>query len=160
MDDPTDEKLTKILVDLYDEIFEISGESLWAKPLGDDLYEVRNSPWHNTEINYLDIVKAVAPSEEMKPVFVEVYKRGGHRTIHIYFLKAESEVDRKSVFTYLQKMGITYEKWDGNFYALDLPPQVDFDEVADYLNGFQEKDLLEARFAPQPQPPGTGEAIN
>src|SRR5262245_59535793 len=125
------EELVKIVVDLYDDTFEISGEGLWAKSLGDDLYELRNSPWHNTVINYMDVVKAVAPSEDKKPVFIEVYKRSGHRTIHIYFFNESTEEQRENVLNALNGLGATYEGANSQLYAIDLEPGIDFNEVAD-----------------------------
>jgi Domain of unknown function (DUF4265) len=161
MNEPSGEELlVKIVVDLYDDTFEVSGEGLWAKPLGDDLYEVRNSPWHNTVINYLDVVKAVAPSEDKKPVFVEVYKRSGHRTIHVYFVKKSTTEERQSVLQTLNDLGGTYEGANAQLYAIDLGPGVDFNSVAGSLQQFEEKGVLEARYAPQPQPRGTGELAN
>jgi hypothetical protein len=156
-DEAEKEELVKIVVDMYDETFGISGEGLWAKPLGNDLYEVRNSPWHNTEINYLDVVRAVAPSEDMKPVFVDVYKRSGHRTIHVYFDKESTEEERKNVLRALNELGATYEGATTQLYAIDLKPRFDFNVVADTLRQFEDGGILEARYAPQPQPPGVGE---
>jgi hypothetical protein len=154
------EQLVKIVVDMYDETFGISGEGVWAKPLGNDLYEVRNSPWHNTEINYLDVVRAVAPSEDRKPVFVDVYKRSGHRTIHVYFLKESTEEERKNVLRALNDLGATYEGATAQLYAIDLEPRIDFNAIADVLRQFEGDGILEARYAPQPQPRGISELIN
>lgn len=159
-DAANNEELVKIVVDIYDDIFGISGEGLWAKPLGNDLYEVRNSPWHNTVVNYLDVVKAVASDEEKKPVFVEVYRRSGHRTIHIFFLPESTEKERHTVLELMNQLGATYEGATTELYALNLEPEVDFDEVANRLEQFEAEGILEARYASQPQPPGNGEAIN
>ncbi len=58
----TDEsELVKIVVDIPEGDLGVFGEGLWAKPLSDDLYEVQNSPWHSRNINFLDVVKAIAP---------------------------------------------------------------------------------------------------
>lgn len=151
------EEFVKIVVDLPEAEDGVGGEGLWSVRVGKDLFEVRNSPWHTTEINYMDIVKAVAPHEDKNPVFVEVYKRGGHRTIQIVFLEIEG---KETILRELNVMGATYEGASGNFYAIDLKPEIDFDHIADYLEELQEKGKLEARYAAQPQPAGTGELVN
>jgi hypothetical protein len=154
------EELVKIRVEIDDPELGVSGEGLWAKPLGDDLYEVRNSPWHTTEINYMDVVKAVAPDEDSKPNVISVYKRGGHRTIHILFLEVIAKEEKDGILAELNAMGATYEGVDGSLYAVDLKPEIDFDQVADYLETFEEKDWLGVRYATQPQPAGIGESVN
>jgi hypothetical protein len=153
------EELVKIRVEIDDPELGVSGEGLWAKSLG-DLYEVRNSPWHTTEINYMDVVKAVAPDEDSKPNVIEVYKRGGHRTIHILFLEVVDKGKKDGILAELNAMGATYEGADGSLYAVDLKPEINFDEVADYLETFEEKDWLGVRYAAQPQPAGSGESVN
>jgi hypothetical protein len=61
------EDLVKIHVTLNDYNFGIGGESLWAKSLGDDLYEIRNTPWHTCSLGWGDIVRAVAEDDTKKP---------------------------------------------------------------------------------------------
>ena len=73
--------LVKVILDVSDETFGISGERVWASPLGNDLYEVRNTPWHTCDVNWGDVVRAVAANKNEWPKFVEVIRRGGHRTL-------------------------------------------------------------------------------
>jgi hypothetical protein len=44
---------------------ESSGERYWAKPLGDDLYELRNVPWYAYRLNLADVVRAVSEEPEL-----------------------------------------------------------------------------------------------
>lgn len=44
------EELTKVHVDLPHNA-EAGGEAMWAKPLGDDLYELRNNPFYAHGLN-------------------------------------------------------------------------------------------------------------
>jgi len=155
LDEPTEE-LVKIVVDLPDAEDGVGGEGLWAAKLGDDLYDVQNSPWHTLEINHRDIVRAIAPSEDKKPVFVEVVHRRGHRSIHVIFFD-EGLGYKHEVLTHINALGGTYEGAHSLLFAIDLGPEVDFDEVADYLNSCLDKGWLDLRFAAQPQPKGTGD---
>jgi Domain of unknown function (DUF4265) len=153
------EDFVKIRVDLPDAEDGVSGEGLWAVKVGQNLYEVRNSPWHTLEINFLDVVKAVARSQEQKPEFVEVVRRGGHRSVHLFFF--EEGLPRKDeVLGHVTKLGATYEGRDGAMYAVDLKPEVDFDAVADYLLECCDKEWMDIRYATQPQPKGSGELQN
>lgn len=159
MSDSTDEVFTKIVVDLPEAEDGISGEGLWTVKVGQDLYEVRNSPWHTLEINFHDLVKAIEPDETKHPVFVEVVHRGGHRTNHVVFFE-DGLRWKTEVLQHLNGLGATYEGRDGSFFAIDLAPEVDFDMVADYLLECGEKDWLDVRYASQPQARGSGDVLN
>ncbi len=46
----SEEKFVKIVIDLPDAEDGVGGEGVWSVKVGDDLYEVRNSPWHTLEV--------------------------------------------------------------------------------------------------------------
>ena len=73
------EELTKIHIDLGDNP-ESGGEAMWAKALGDDLYELRNSPFFAYDLNFLDIVRAIPQRPDLKPSIKAVVRRS--RTSH------------------------------------------------------------------------------
>ena len=152
-------EFVKIVIDLPDAEDGVGGEGIWAKPLGDELYEVYNSPWHSTDINFHDVVRAIAPAEDKKPVVTEIVRRGGHRSIHVVFFE-EGVPKKDEVLAAVNALGATYENANGRLYALDLKPHVNFDVVADYLQECLEKNWLDVRYAAQPQPKGTGDSIN
>jgi hypothetical protein len=154
-----EDKFVKIVIDLPDADDGVGGEGIWSVRVGDDLYEVRNSPWHTTEINFLDVVRAIAPGEDKNPVVTEVVHRRGHRTIHVIFLD-EGTDHKDDVLNHLKELKANYENANGSMYAIDLKPDVDFDVVADYLAECQDKGWLEQRFADQPQPKGTGDLVH
>ena len=151
-----EEIFTKIVIDLPDAEDGVGGEGIWTVEVSPGLYEVRNSPFHTLEINYLDVVRAIAPAEDKNPVFTEVFKRGGHRAIQIVFLD-QSEEAKLDVLKGINDLGASYENANGVLYAIDLPPEISFDSIADYLQEKQDAGLLEQRFASQPQPPGSDE---
>ena len=78
-----EQSLTKIHIQLPNH-WAIDGESLWALPLGDDLYEIRNTPFHAYAINWGDIVRAPVDSDQI-PQVQEVVKRSGHETFRVLF---------------------------------------------------------------------------
>jgi hypothetical protein len=70
------EELVKIHVVLPDNET-IGGECLWAKQLGNDLYEIRNAPFFAYDLHFYDVVRAIAKRPELKPSIIEVVKRSG-----------------------------------------------------------------------------------
>ena len=72
----------------------------------------------------------------------------------------DSKTHKEDVLGHLNELGATYENANGTLYAIDLKPDVDFDPIADYLSECQESGWLEQRYAPQPQPKGTGDLLN
>ena len=86
----TDENLTKVHVDLPNNPA-MGGESMWAVDLGNDLYELRNVPFHAYDLNFGDVVRATADSPELKPEIRGVERRSGHRTLRVFFQKRERQ---------------------------------------------------------------------
>ena len=145
MDEKTDE-LVKVVVDLPENDMGVGGEGLWAMPIGDDVYEIRNSPWHARNINWGDWVKAVAPSEDKWPQFVSIVKRSGHRTIHVYFLQDDQE-RKKEILQRINKLGAFYEEAFGKMYAVDCAPEVALDPIIEYLSPLKESEALDFRIS-------------
>src|SRR5438270_4958530 len=83
-----EDELVKVHFVLKEPDMGSSGESLWAAPVGSNLYELRNSPWHVRTVNWLDVVEAIPEAEDLWPEFIRVHKRGGHRTIHLFISDA------------------------------------------------------------------------
>jgi hypothetical protein len=154
-----EENFVKIVIDLPDAEDGVTGEGIWSVQVGQDLYELRNSPWHTLEMNFGDVVRAISPAEDKKPVVTEVVHRSGHRSIHIRFLDEDPSI-KKQVIEAVKAFGANYENADGTTYAIDLRPNVEFGAVADYLQECETKGWLSYRHAPQPQPMGTGDAIH
>jgi hypothetical protein len=155
----SEEEFVKVVIDLPDAEDGVGGEGVWSVKVGEDRYEIRNSPWHTLEINFMDVVRAIAPAENKNPVVQEVVRRGGHRAIQIVF--CDEGMEKKDVvFARVEELGASYENADGKLYAIDLPPQVDFDSVADYFEECQEMGWLEQRYAAQPQAMGTEDLVN
>jgi len=137
-------ELVKVHFDLPDADEGVGGESLWAAPLGANLYELRNSPWHARNVNWLDIVEAIAPNEDQWPEFVKVHKRGGHRTIHLLVLDAGKN-RKQEILDNCNRFGSTYEGMDDRMYALDFPPGIDVAPAIEYLEDLKVQGVAEWR---------------
>jgi len=155
----SEEEFVKVVIDLPDAEDGVGGEGVWSVKVGEDRYEIRNPPWHTLEINFMDVVRAIASAENKNPVVQEVVRRGGHRAIQIVF--CDEGMEKKDVvFARVEELGASCENADGKLYAIDLPPLVDFDSVADYLEECQGMGWLEQRYAAQPQAMGTEDLVN
>jgi hypothetical protein len=138
------EEFVKVVVILPEPDLGVGGEGLWAVPLGDDVYEIRNSPWHARNINWGDWVRAVASSEDQWPTFVSVVKRSGHRTIHVY-LHEEGHMRKQEILVEVNKLGAHYESADGKMYAVDCAPEVDIILIMKYLDELKKHEALHYR---------------
>lgn len=145
MTDSNPEGLVKIHLSFYDDIFEVGGESVWAKPLGNDLYEIRNTPWSTCEVNWGDIVKAVAEANDKKPEFQEVVSASGHRTLHIFFFEQCPTEEKSRILAELKTWRASCENADGRLYAVNIEPGGDFESLCDYLDSFVIDEKFEYR---------------
>lgn len=82
-----DESLTKVHIDLPNH-WATGGESLWALPLGGDLYEIRNTPFHAYGLNWGNIVRAHSDNPKLKPEVREVVAESGNKTLRVFFDKS------------------------------------------------------------------------
>ncbi len=137
----SDEDLEKVYVDLPGH-WHFEGESLWAKPVGDDLYEIRNVPFGAYGLNYGDVVRAVSRGPDLKPEVREVVKSSGRRTLRAFFPDLVQE-DQTTYLKELQGLGVEVERDDEKFVAIDIPPEVDYDSIFDYLEDLEGRDVLE-----------------
>jgi Domain of unknown function (DUF4265) len=73
----TTSDLTKVHLDLPNHWW-FKGESLWAKSLGNDLYEIQNVPYCAYGLNCGDVVRATTDNPELKPEVREVINKSGN----------------------------------------------------------------------------------
>jgi hypothetical protein len=142
MSEESEEGLVKVFVDLPNH-WATGGESMWAKPLGNDEYELRNTPFYAYGLNWGDIVKAISPEPTFKPEVREVVRPSGSRTLRLYF---KDDLDRPSQLQLLNEMkdfGLSYERATEILIALDIPSESDYDAIYDHLLALENKGILE-----------------
>ncbi|MDP9371920.1 MAG: DUF4265 domain-containing protein [Chloroflexota bacterium] len=137
-----EERLVKIVANLQGEE-SFAGESLWAKPLGNDLYELRSTPFSAHGLHFMDVVQAVAPSPDRIPEVVEVVRRSGHRTIRLVFAPQLSADGRSQLVRKLNEMHAYYERAGSGLYAFDVEPQGDYQAVRNQLDEWEKQGLLQ-----------------
>ena len=137
-----DEDLVKVYVELPDNE-DFGGESFWAKPLGDDLYELRNSPWFAFDLHFYDVVRAIPEKPGEKPRIVEVVRRGGHKTLRVFFDKGLGESEQLSMLSQLHRWKAFHEHARGHFWAVDVEPDGDYQAVCNQLWEWEQAGKLE-----------------
>jgi hypothetical protein len=144
MDHDFPQELVKVVINLPEPDMGVGAERVWAAPLGSDLYEIRNSPWHSRQVNWGDIVKARAPAENQWPIFIEVTRRGGHRTVCVFILEP-GRGKQQEFLDEFKKLGASYENKDNSMYALDFEPGVDIQPAVSYLESLKAKGVADYR---------------
>jgi hypothetical protein len=137
----TEEKLVKIRVDLPEHWAGVSGESMWTIDLGNDEYELQNIPFYAYGLNLGDVVWATAAASDQKPQAHAVRRRSGHETLRIIFFKPASAEFRTAVLKEVESLGCEWEGLDDDYFAVDVPPSVDYEAVRDYLRLQPEDEL-------------------
>ncbi len=137
-----DDSLTKVHIDLPNH-WATGGESLWALPLGDDLYEIRNSPFYAYGINWGDVVRAHSDDPELKPEVREVVAPSGNRTLRVFFNRTLTQEEQDSVLSSLEYLDLSWERADDYYVAIDIHPQSNYQTVCDKLWELEQKGTLE-----------------
>jgi len=128
-----DEELVKVLVE-YVEDGEERTERLWAKPVGPDLFEIRNTPWFVYGLNWGDVVHCASLSDTEVPRVLTVAGRSGHKTLRVIFNPERVSDERQaSILTRLNDMDAFYERFNERCVALDVEPTADYEAVFSYL---------------------------
>jgi hypothetical protein len=129
----TDE-MTKIVIRVEDPDGSVNVETPWATKVGDDLYRLENSPFYAYSVSWLDVVRAPYSDEEQRPTFVETVEKSGHRTVRIIFdPPVEEGNDSDKRLKDIVALGCSYEGANASYICVDIPPDIDFDRVRDYL---------------------------
>jgi hypothetical protein len=142
MTDAEQEALTKVHIPLVGNPH-TGGEALWAKDLGDDLFELRNVPFYAYGLNFYDVVLAISPAPDQKPSVLQVVKHSGHRTLWVSFTDRRSSAERGELLEELNVWKAYYEGADGTYFAIDVEPGGDYAAVTSRLSSWQALGFLE-----------------
>ena len=119
-----------------------TGERMWAKFLGDDLYEIDNIPFFAYDLHYGDVVRALAQDEQTVPVIVRIVRRSGHKTLRVAFDESTTDAQRADLIARLEGQGVIGEKMRGRFCAFSVPPERDYQTVCDLLFALENDGIL------------------
>ena len=134
-------ELMKLHIDLPNH-WATGGESLWVKPLGNDMYELDNVPFYAYGLNLGDVVRAEQIESSLKPQVVEVHSRSGHATLRVFFPKHLQNDRQAEILDSLAPHGVTAERATRSLVALDLAPGSSMSEVRRMLDELESDGLL------------------
>lgn len=137
-----EEGLKKIYIDLPNH-WAIGGESMWAKPLGNNLFKIKNIPFYVYGLNFHDIVRATADPEELKPRIRELVEPSGHKTFRVFFNKDIKRGQQEKVLDLMKELTISYERANDTFFSLDMEPTGNYQGVFDRLEEFEKQNILD-----------------
>lgn len=112
---------------------DVQVETPWALPLGNDEYELRNSPFFAYDVSFEDVVRATPQSGGGLPLFVGVIRKSGNRTIRI---AAETRGDlppSQAVLDGLVDLGCTYEGANPRYLAINIPSDIGLASVTTFV---------------------------
>lgn len=138
----SEEELEKVYVDLPNH-WAVGGESMWAKPLRDNLYEIHNTPFYAYGINYLDVVEVDASDETKKPKVIKVFKPSGYRTLRIIFGENFDRKSQSELLEELRTFKVGCERVNDSYVAIDIEPAGDYDAVHNKLSELENAGILE-----------------
>ena len=107
-------------------------ETLWAIPVGDNLFRLDNVPFFAYRISDGDIVEA-APDTDGMLMFTRVVRKSGNRTIRALLPLPLEEEPSSSLMETLKRVGCSFERASGRLVCISVPANVLLHSVADAL---------------------------
>lgn len=123
-----------------------ASNTTWAKPLGDDLYEISHPLSLISGFDVGDVVRAIASSDQATPTVIEMVQKGGYKTLHVSFIKSVSIADQQVILDELSMRNATCEMSFERFYTVVVPKD-NHDAICEYLRPLAAAAIL--RFEPE-----------
>lgn len=128
----SNEGLVKVVFDVPEKDGSVlKTESLWAEPVGEDRYRLRNVPFLVFGFSEQDVI--TAKDDNGKLVVTGVAARGGHSTYRLVLPEDTNEETFLQDWARLKELGCTYERATRRFVAIDVPPHADIYPVYEAL---------------------------
>ena len=104
-------------------------ETLWAFDLGENLYQLDNTPWYLYGVSWKDVIEAVPESEGELPLFRRVVEKSGYRTVRVALEEPATDVFLDET----KQLGCSFEGANRRYIAIDVHSGIDLQKVADFL---------------------------
>jgi hypothetical protein len=133
----------KIILTYKDFEGNFAEETVWATKQEDKMYEIDNIPFFATNLALGDIISVENDDDNL--YFDEIISTSGHSTVQIIlFNKSFSE----EIILKLESMGCKWESMNNEqYYAIDVPQQVEYKKLKDLLTCYRENEILDYREA-------------
>ena len=119
----------------------VSMESIWAEETEEGYLKINNIPFYSKEISFGDIV-SVIQKEENYLLYDKTIIHSKNSTLRIVFFN-ENQKFKDKILAKLIDLGCESEVFNVNFYAINIPIQVDIEEIYIFLDEFVETDDLD-----------------
>lgn len=120
--------MKKIRVALPEDAWhKVEAEWLWAEPIEDDIYALRNTPFYALGFSYDDRVKVT--DEDGTLTMLGVVSRGGHSTYRIFAKKGQDNPRVQALLRKLNELHCGIEGATKKLIAIDVLPQADIRAV-------------------------------
>jgi hypothetical protein len=124
---------SKILFRVVEEDGSAQVETLWATKLGNDEYQLDNSPFYAYSVSWQDVVHAPFSAAEGHATFLRRTHKSGNRTVRVILEKRSQSSEPNEVLEGLVALGCSYEGADGTLFSVNIPAAVELAGVAAYL---------------------------
>jgi hypothetical protein len=136
-----EEGLIKIHIDLPNH-WAVGGESMWAEPLGNNLYKIENVPFYAYGLNFRDIVRATSDADDLISEIRELVETSGHRTFRLFFKKEVTSEQQEEILNSFQELHVSYERANNIYVSLDMKPEGNYQSVFDMLEQYEQQEFL------------------
>ena len=119
----------------------VSMESIWAEVTEEGYFKINNIPFYSKEISLSDIVSVIQKKENYL-LYDKTIINSKNSTLRIVFFN-ENRKFKDNILTKLIDLGCGSEAFNVNFYAINIPIQVDIEEMYLFLDEFVETDDLD-----------------
>jgi hypothetical protein len=124
------QELAKVRFPLEDD----KAETLWAIPLGNNLYQLDNTPWLVYGISWQDVIEAVYEDPNSLPVFQRIVRKSGNRTLRVVLDSAPGSASQsKFILDKLIELGCSYEGATKKYIGINVPPNIDLIAITNFL---------------------------
>ena len=124
----------KVLFRVAEEDGSANVETLWAANLGNDEYQLDNSPFYAYSVSWQDVVYAPFNPTEGHPTFERLSRKSGNRTVRVILENRVSPGDdRNEVLAGIVALGCSYEGANGTYFSVNVPSEVELFDVAAFL---------------------------
>lgn len=119
-----------------------SRETTWARPLGNDLYEIKGPLHLVAGFNPKDVVRAVILPGDATPSVLEVVSRSGYMTLHVAFSESVPTEEQQALLETLGKWRATHEMFFERLYTIVVDHEGNFQAVCEFLKSLMAEGLL------------------
>jgi len=123
--------LVKVSIFLKEQTSEYSYESLWAEPVSDQKYKLKNIPFFAYGFSFNDIVSVKKVDQRL--VVNAIISRSGHSTYRIFLSENTNFETFLEYWSDFKRLNCTFEKATKHLIAIDVPALTDIYKVYDVL---------------------------